>query len=381
MTFAYFDNAATSPVCPEAAGAAELAVRSVWGNPSAASRPGSEARRLLEESRKTVKESLGASGGSVVFTGSGTESDNLAILGTLKSKNRIRSGMKRIITTGDEHPAVLSAFEEAERLGFEKKIISVRDGLIDFDELESLLDDSVALVSVMTVNNETGALYPIGKISELVRKKAPGAFIHTDAVQGYMKTDCSHEKNGCDLISVSGHKIGGLKGGGALWISDGMIRSHDISPVIFGGGQEGGLRSGTENVPGIAAMAAAVRARHDNSIVVRIRKMILDGLPDGFEPNVPAGGYIPHILSVYCGGIKSEVMVRFLSERGIHVSSGSACSTRKLKTSHALTAFGLSEKRADSTIRISISENNVVPDAEALLLGLAEAKRNLISRR
>ena len=381
MIDAYFDNAATTPVCPEAIAAAEHAIIDVWGNPSAANRPGSEARRLLEESRKTIKDSLGAKSGSIVFTGSGTESDNLAILGTLTAKNRLSNGRKRIITTEDEHPAVLNAFEKAEQLGFEKKLLTVKGGLIDFEELCSLLDESVALVSIMTVNNETGAVYPIGKISELVRKKAPCSILHTDSVQGYMKVDCSPEKNGCDLISISGHKIGGIKGVGALWISDVIIKSRNISPVIFGGGQEGGLRSGTENVPGIAAMAAAAIAYRKSGNVEIIRKTIINGLPGGFETNVPCGEYVPHILSVYCGGIKSEVMVRFLSERGVHVSSGSACSTRKLKTSHALIAFGLSEKRADSTIRISISENNTPDEAEALLAGLAEAKQNLISRR
>ncbi len=381
MTEAYFDNAATTPVSVEAASAIALALTEEWGNPSAANGRGTAARRLLDASRAEVMKSIGAKSGSLVFTSSGTESDNLAILGYLTAKDRTRSGKKKIITTEDEHPAVMSAFKKAAKLGFETVFLSVKGGIIDFDELCSHLDQNVSIVSVMLVNNETGAMYPLGEISNLVKDRCPSAVVHTDAVQGYMKTDCSPGGTGCGLISVSGHKIGGPKGVGALWISDEIIKSRDISPLIFGGGQESGLRSGTENMPGIAGMAAAAASYKSNGNVEEIRKAIISSLPEGFETNVPAGRYIPHILSIFCAGIKSEVLVRFLSARGVYVSSGSACSSKKLKTSRALTAFGLSDKRADSTIRISISEKNTVAEANILIESLNDAKRELIIRR
>lgn len=378
---AYFDNSATTRPLPQTVDAMRNALEVCWGNPSAANGLGTEAYDLLEKSRKTVIASLGIKdlqSGSLFFTGSGTEADNLAINGTVFSKNfRFRP---RIITTDSEHPAVLRTVEYAESRGAEVIYLPTVGGVIDLEYAKSLLTPETVLVSIMRVNNETGAVYDIKPLFEAAKKLCPEAVTHTDAVQGYMKLDCNPKKLCADMVSFSGHKIGGPKGIGALWCDKALITKKRILPVIFGGGQEGGYRSGTENMPGIAGLAAAAAAHDpekDREKVVTVRERILSELPSGTALNLPVGETLPNIISLRCEGVKSEVLVRELASRGVSVSSGSACSTKKLKTSHVLTAFGLAPKEADSTIRISISPENTPEEADYLTECLSAAIKRL----
>ncbi|MBO4769683.1 MAG: cysteine desulfurase [Clostridia bacterium] len=380
----YFDNSATTPIGKAVAGAVCRTMTEKWGNPSAAHGKGREAELELDAARRAVRESFGVkrqSDGMLIFTGSGTEADNLAITGTLYSKNF--RFIPKIVTTDSEHPAVARSVDEAEKKGFEVVRLSTRRGVINFEELASALDERVVLVSVMRVNNETGAVYPVKEIFGEARKKSPYAVTHTDAVQGYMKINCNPDFLNADLVSVSGHKIGGPKGIGALWARQELIRSKRLAPIIFGGGQENGMRSGTENMPGIVGMAAAASLfpAHGSERVTELRNIIVSGLPEGVACNTCDGDYLPNIISLLCRGIKSEVLVRFLSERGIYVSAGSACSAKRLKTSPALTAFGLSPDEADSTIRVSISADNTEEECRMFLSELEDAVKALQKKR
>lgn len=377
----YFDNSATTPVSKAVADEIYSVLTEGWGNPSAANGKGVEAAKLLSSCEKDVLSLLGVRdvmSGQLVFTGSGTEADNQAIIGSIFSKNfRYKP---RIITDDSEHPAVLRAFEEAERRGCEVRYLHTVGGVIDPEELESYLTPETVLISLMRVNNETGAIYDVRSAFRAAKAKCPDIVTHCDAVQGFGKTDCSPKSLGADLVSVSGHKIGGPKGIGALWIDKKLLTARRVSPIIFGGGQMQGLRSGTENMPGIVGIAAAARLRkpaEELKKVVEVREAILSTLPEGVTLNACRGEYLPHILSLRCEGVKSEVMVRLLSEKGIYISSGSACSTKKLKTSHVLTAFGLKPSEADQTVRVSLSADNTPAEALAFTEALGEGVKRL----
>lgn len=364
MKHIYMDNSATTPVSVFAAQKMNEVINEISGNPSSVHGMGIAAYRVLENSRAEIISSLGVrdkNSGALIFTGSGTEADNLAMHGVADAKAyRFKP---KIITTDSEHPAIGNTACYLEEKGFEIIRLSTRDGIIDLNELEAAIDERVILVSVMRVNNETGAVYDVKSIFDLVKRKAPDAVTHTDAVQGYMKICCDPKKLGADLVTISAHKINGPKGIGALWCASPIIKSKKIRPVIFGGGQEGGFRSGTENLIGIAGFAAAVsekRSHLDESYekVSMLRKLLIDNLPQGIRVNQPKGEYLPHIISLTASGIKSEVLVRYLSEKGIYISAGSACSAKRRKVDQTLLAYGLSEVDADSTVRVSISEQN-----------------------
>ncbi len=369
----YLDNSATTPICGAAAAKMTEVINEISGNPSSVHGMGVAADRVLEASRAKVISSLGIkdkSSGSLIFTGSGTEADNLAIRGVASAKSY--RFIPKIITTDSEHPAVLNTVFELSQNGFEVVYLSTKSGEIDFDQLEAALDDRVILVSIMRVNNETGAVYDIKKIFDLVKRKCPDAVTHTDAVQGYMKISCDPRRLSSDLVSVSAHKIGGPKGVGALWISAPLIKAKKIKPIIFGGGQENGFRSGTENTVGIAGFAAAAsektgRMSEAENRVAKLRERLISALPDGVRVNVPSGNYLPYIISLTVEKVKSEVLVRFLSEKGIYISAGSACSAKKRKVDKTLLAFGLSEEDADSTVRVSLSENNTEEDIDGFI--------------
>lgn len=374
----YFDNSATTAVLPEAAREALRVMTEAYGNPSSVHGMGVEAKKLLDGARATVLSSLGirARGNySLFFVSSGTEADNMAISGVIYSKKYRFT--PRIITTDSEHPAVLNPIAEAEKRGFEVVRLSTVGGVIDMNELRDALTPNTVLVSVMRVNNETGAVYDVKSIFSLVKERCPEAVTHTDAVQGYMKVNCDPAKLGADLISISGHKIGAPKGIGALLCENSLITKRILNPIVFGGGQENGYRSGTENMAGIVAMAEAVRVKRasleaDIETVCAVRTAIIRDLPAGVKVNAPKGEYVPHVISLSAEGIKSEVLVRALSSEGICVSAGSACSSKKLKTSTALTAFGLSPDVADSTFRVSLSPSNTVEEAEIFCRVLKE---------
>ena len=378
----YLDNSATTPISEEALLAYIEASRTYFGNPSSLHTAGADAERAIKSSKDTLLSSLSAKGFSAVFTASGTEANNLAILGRALSKERYRRGAK-IITTEGEHASVNAPLDELLKMGFKVAKIPTKDGKIDEETLRAEMTPDTVLVTMMMVNNETGALYDLKRVSDIMRTKAPEAVLHADATQSFMKIPFTVKSIGADMITVSSHKIHGPKGVGALLISDKLIKSKGISPVILGGGQEGGLRSGTENVPAIIAFQKAVElelsALSDNEKKLRsLRDYLIEKLTR--TPALSEIGIInpkssaPHILNVTLPKIKSETMLHFLSAEGIFVSSGSACSSNgSHKPSSALISYGKTESEADSSIRISFSHNNEPGDVDALCEALARA--------
>ncbi len=383
----YFDNSATTPVSERAVRKALEAMTEAWGNPSSVHGKGVEAERLVTEARTRLVRALGVKNprmGSLFFTGSGTEADNMAITGVLQAKSF--RGTPRVIATDSEHPAVLNPLREAELRGVEVIRLGTQGGVIDLDELSDALTPNTVLLSLMRVNNETGAIYNGKDAFALAKEKCPDIVTHCDAIQGFTKLDCDPKKLNADLISVSGHKIGAPKGIGALWCDGTLLTKKKITPIIFGGGQENGYRSGTENVPGIVAFGEAAWERSetqaaDMAHVTSLREALLMALPMGVFVNTPKEQYLPHIISLTVPGIKSEVLVRALSAEGIYLSAGSACSSKKLKTSTALTAFGLAPEAADSTVRVSLSHRNTVEETAIFCEALRSAMARLARKR
>ncbi len=379
----YLDNSATTRPCAEAVLAVQKAMNEGWGNPSSLHKQGSEAAQLLFEARNEITLSLLGkraerllprrpnmpmqSGlGRVIFTSSGTESDNLAIIGTVRSC-RIKN--PRIITTDSEHPAVLESLTYLEQEGAEVIRLSTKNGVINETEFINSLTPNTALVTMMYVNNETGAIYDLPKLFDTAKKKVPDIICHTDCVQAYLKVPFTPASLHADMVTVSSHKVHGPKGVGALWISDTLVKKKRPFAVTHGGGQEYGLRSGTENIPGIAAFAAAVKhAGSDRAYALftektsALRGLLEKNLPSGAKINTPIGSYTPHIVSITLPIPKSQPMLNYLSGEGVYVSSGSACSSHKDTVSHVLTAFGLTHEEADRTIRVSLDSENTEED-------------------
>ena len=390
MKMIYLDNAATTKPSEAAVAAAEKVMREDWGNPSSAHALGTAASRILESSRAAIISSLGigAKNGRVIFTGSGTEANNTAIFGAVYSKKRPAgaSGRGKILTTDSEHPSVEQVMRRLEGDGFSVVRIPTRGGKIDMSVLEEEADSSVIFASFMLANNETGALYDVRRAAQTVKAASPRATVHTDAVQAYMKAETSPRKLGVDMISVSAHKIHGPKGVGALWVSEEIIKSKNLIPYLAGGGQERGMRSGTENLPGVAAFGAAAqeaqsekeeRLAHVTKLYAQLERELAGRLPE-VKLNRPERS-VGYVMSLTLPGIKSETMLNFLSERGIYVSAGSACSAHSGKPSSVLQAFGLTEREADSTVRVSFSAENSAEElhlfCDALCDGVASLAR------
>ena len=381
----YLDNSATTKICPEALEVYTRVSLEQFGNPSSLHGMGHEAQTVTDEARKNILSSVSAKSGRVIFTASGTEANNLAIMGRAYAKERYLKGAK-IITTEGEHSSVSEPIAALEKRGFKVARLSTVGGRIDLSELERELTADTILVSVMLTNNETGAVYDLPKISRLTHAKAPDALVHTDATQAYMKIPFSLAVLGADMLTISSHKIEGPKGVGALIVNDRVIKERGLTAEILGGGQEGGLRSGTENVPGIAAFGEAVRVGA-LAIGERVKKLdslrtaLIDELrtrPELQEISITLPrDAAPHILNITLPFIKSETMLHFLSSRGIFVSSGSACSSNSHHRSAALLAFGRSGEEADSSIRISLSHRNERADIDALCDALAEGLSSL----
>lgn len=381
----YLDNSATTKICDEALEKYVELSREHYGNPSSLHTLGLDAEKELDRARDAVLASIAERDSSVIFTASGSEANNLAILGRAFAKDRFRRGAK-IITTEGEHASVSAPFDELMRLGYTVAKIPTKNGKLDLDALSRELTQNVILVSIMMVNNETGALYDIKSAAEIIKRKSPEALIHVDATQSYMKVKFSKRSLGADMITLSSHKIAGPKGVGALVVDNKIIKSRGIVPTILGGGQEGGLRSGTENVPAIAAFGVAVRlgvksidANIEKLSSLRsylIEKINTDERLSEIDITNPEN-HAPHILNVTLPKIKSETALHFLSSLGIYVSSGSACSSNSNRRSSALTAYGKSEEEADSSIRISFSPRNEKEDVDALCDGLCAAIEKL----
>lgn len=369
----YLDSAATTEVS-EKAKEALLSSLDHFGNPSSVHSLGIFAKKELESSRKAVAQAIGirpSDKGKLLFTSCGSEGNNLAIIGTALSKKRFAGG--KIIITDSEHPSVNKSCEFLENIGFSVVKIPTKGGEVDKDRFLSELDNSTVLVSMMSVNNETGAIYDIPSLFSKARELNKEVTLHTDAVQAFGKIEISPNISHADIITVSGHKVHAPKGIGALYISERIITEKRIVPQIYGGGQEFSIRSGTESTHLAAAFAAAVTEKENRDKVLRLRELLINNLDKRIKSNMPPA-YQPGIVSLTLPGIKSETMVVYLSGRGFCVSAGSACSSHGGHDSYVLRAFGLSEDDADSTIRVSfgdeITKENILDFTAALSEGI-----------
>ena len=372
----YLDNSATTAVSPSAAEKAFKVMTEIYGNPSSLHTKGIEAEKVLEQARLSVAERLGAQHEEIFFTSGGTEANNLAIFGAAEAKKR--SG-KRIVVSSAEHSSVLEAAKHLEQNGRDVVYITpCADGTISPDDVAEQVDKSTTLVSVMYVNNETGAINPVDEIFELARLKNPDIICHTDAVQAFGKLEIKAKKLGADLISVSGHKVFAPKGVGALYIKRGVR----LVSRQFGGEQEKKVRPGTEPLPLIAAFGEACAEfdiKENYRLVSELKNYAVERLSeiDGVLFNSPENA-LPYVLNITAGRIRSETMLHFLEEREVYVSSGSACA--KGKPSHVLSAMGIDKKRADSALRISFSKHNTKEDIDALCEGIREGLETLAHR-
>ena len=364
----YLDNSATTKPCPGAVAAVRNAIEESWGNPSALYDFGIEAARKVLVARNSVAAAMGAEKDRIFFTSGGTEADNWAIYGTIK---RMGKRGKHIITTAIEHHAILNCMKDLESKGFEVTYLQPdKDGRISLADLKAALRKDTILVSIMMVNNETGAVMPISQMAKLTHKLCPDAFFHTDAVQGFLKVPFQAKTLGADLISVSAHKVHGIKGAGALYISP---RHKSFPPLLLGGGQENGYRSGTEGTPAIFGFAAACDALKSTfQEDIAREKALLDRLVEKLTDmdGVMLNGCheAPHILSLSIPGVPTQNSINILQEDGICVSAGSACA--KVHRSHVLTAMGLSPEVMDGSFRISLSRETTEADLEAFLAGI-----------
>ena len=382
----YLDNSATTPLC-ESAVTAMTAAMACFGNPSSLHEVGQKSAVLLRESRAAVAAALGeryVKDGQLVFTGSGTEATALALLGTANAKERREA--KTVLTTDAEHPSVENNLRLLEKQGFRVIRVSTRGGALDMGAVRAACSKDLFLVSMMLVNNETGARYPVEEVFAAAKRGNPDCICHCDAVQGFLKLPMTVKSLGADLITVSAHKIHGPKGVGALYIAPHILTKRAIVPFLNGGGQEFGLRSGTENIIGIAGFAAAARqgretVGRDVAHMAALSERLIAGLAQSeIRVNLPEKR-APHILNITLPRIKSETMLHFLSGKGISVSSGSACSSHAKSPSKALLAFGLTADEADCSLRISFSAENTEQDVDALLAALDEGVKTLIRIR
>ena len=375
--FHYLDNAATTPVRPEAAQAALRAMTEGWGNPSSRYALGTQAAEQVKAWRAQVAKALGCQSSELYFTSCGSEGDNWAIQAAVELG---RHKGKHIITSALEHSAVLEPCKALERQGYEVTYLKPgKDGALSMQDLAAALRSDTVLVSLMLVNNELGTVTPIREAADLIKRSGSPALLHVDAVQGFLKVPFTPKELGADFVAISGHKIHAPKGIGALYVRNGL----KLSPMIRGGGQENGLRSGTEATAQIAAFAAAVQAgsetlERDLAHMAEMKAYAAQKLREQVHGLILVGeGAAPHILPISMPGYKSEVVLRFLSDRGVYVSSGSAC--HKGKPSHVYAALGLPKKVLDGVLRVSFSYDTTREDINALAEGLAAAQKGLFT--
>lgn len=371
---AYFDNSATTRVYDSVVDIVVKTMQGDFGNPSAKHTKGVEAEQYVKDSAKKLAKLLKVNEKEILFTSGGTESNNLALIGSAMANKRAGN---HIITTAVEHAAVLEPMNFLAEQGFELTILPVDEqGVVKLDALEAALRPDTILVSTMYVNNEVGAVMPVEKIAKLVHEKSPKAVYHVDAVQGFGKYRIYPKRVGIELLSVSSHKIHGPKGVGFLYINE-KVR---VIPQILGGGQQNGMRSGTDNVPGIAGLGVAAEQIYQDleantEHMIGLKKRMAAGLaeiPDVIINGMPLEEGAPHIMSVSFMGVRSEVLLHTLEERGIYVSAGSACSTHKRKASGTLTGIGLPKEQIECTVRISFSEENTLEEVDYSLEVLKE---------
>lgn len=383
----YFDNSATTALC-DSAREKMLEAMDCYGNPSSLHTRGVAADRLLREARESVLSALGvrpSEGGALIFTSCGTEATHLAFFGTAHAKAR-RTANKLVITDS-EHPSVENTARALERDGFELVRIPTKNGVLDEELLDRVLDRNVFLLSLMMVNNETGAQYDVKKAFRLAKMRNPEVITHCDAVQGFQKCRFTPTSLGADLISISAHKIHGPKGVGALYADKKILTRRNLVTCLPGGGQENGLRSGTENVIGIAGFGGAAKegSLHLDADIASMRALrdyAIERLsPLELRLNLPAGETAPHILNLTLPDIRSETMLHYLSSKGIYVSAGSACSSHNAHPSSSLLAFGISAEEAGHSIRVSFSRTNKNEEIDRFVSALEEGIKTLVRIR
>ena len=371
----YFDNAATTCVFPEVVEAMQDAMQVTYGNPSAKHMKGIEAENKVKAAQELIAKTLRAKPKEILFTSGGTESNNTAIIGTAMANRR--KG-KHIITTKVEHASVYEPMYHLEEEGYEVTYLDVdAEGIVDLKQLEESIREDTILVSCMMVNNEIGAIEPIEEIAKIIKAKNPNTIFHVDAIQAYGKLPIIPKNMGIDLLSTSGHKIHGPKGIGFLYIKD----KTKVKPILFGGGQQKGMRSGTENVPAIAGLGVACEEIYRNydanyAHLREVKEAFLKGIAtiEGTHINGCVGeDSAPHIVSVSFEEIdKSEALLHALEDRGIYVSAGSACSSNKPAVSATLKAIGVPKAMLTATLRFSFSVHTTIEEVEYALDALRE---------
>jgi len=368
----YLDNSATTRPHPQVIETVRRAMESYYGNPSSLHQKGVEAENVLKQARKVAAQYLGCKEAEIIFTSGGTESNNTAIKGiAFQYQNR----GKHIITTQIEHPAVYDVCKQLEGLGFSITYLPVdRDGRVSVDDVKRAMRPDTILVSVMHVNNELGTIQPVMEIGQWL-KQYPKVLFHVDAVQAIGKVPLRIKDSGIDLMSVSAHKFYGPRGIGILYKREGLI----IHPLMMGGGQEAGVRSGTENLPAIAGMAKAFRILEELGTVESIRlqglnQQLREGISriEGCIINTPETGVAPHIMNLSVPGVKAEVLLHALEERGFLISTKSACSSKINEPSRVLTAIGIARDCALSSLRISLGRENNAEDIKEFVSALQD---------
>ncbi len=368
----YLDNSATTAPCDTAIKYVNSALSENWGNPSSLHSAGILAEQLLNSARKKAAQLIGAEENEIFFTSGGTEANNIAILGACERQKRRGN---RIVTTEIEHPSVMETVNRLSEMGFEVIYLKPdKNGVISKEDIFSAVNDKTILVSIMLVNNELGSIEPIACAAEAVKAAGAPALIHCDAVQAFGKLPINVKKLGIDLLSVSAHKIHGPKGGGFLY----KKRSASLASPIFGGGQEGGVRSGTHPLPAIAGLLGAMEELPDikesYDKIQKLRNYAKEALLATGLVKINSGeNALPYILNITVSGYKSETLLHFLDSKGIFVSSGSACA--KGKKSYVLKSVGLTDKDIDCSLRISFSRFNTTGDIDALCSSITEACR------
>ena len=363
---AYFDNSATTKGLDSVKDIVVKTMTEDYGNPAAKHRKGMEAEQYIRDARKIIADTMKVQEKEILFTSGGSESNNMALIGAAWANQRAG---KHIISTSIEHPSVYNPLGVLEELGFEVTILPVdHDGHISLKELEEAIRPDTILVSTMYVNNEVGAVEPVEEISKIIKAKNPSTLYHVDAIQAYGKYVIRPKKQGIDLLSVSSHKIHGPKGVGFLYIRNGV----KIKPLIYGGGQQAGMRSGTENVPGVAGFGAAAKEMYTNHAekvqkLIELKDYMTDRLGEieGTVINSKKGeASAPQIVSVSFEGVRSEVLLHALEDKGVYVSSGSACSSNHPGISGTLKGIGVAQKLLDSTIRMSFGMFNTKEEVD-----------------
>ena len=366
---AYLDNSATTCVYQETADLVCDLMVNHYGNPSAMHQKGVEAEQYIRTAQETLAKILKVKEKEIFFTSGGTESDNWALVGTAMANRRTGN---HIITSAIEHPAVSAPLAFLEEQGFRITRLPInKEGLVDVNELEEAITPETILVSIMYVNNEIGAVEPIEEIGRRIKAKNPKTYFHVDAIQAFGKYRIYPKRMGIDMLSVSGHKIHGPKGVGALYIGENV----KIRPIVYGGGQQHDMRSGTENVPGIAGLSLAAKTIYDN-LDEKVEKMralkqhFIEGV-EKIENTTIHGLYdetsAPHIISVGIAGIRSEVLLHALEDKGIYVSSGSACASNHPQISGVLKGIGAKQEFLDATLRFSMSEFTTLEEIDYTL--------------